>query len=120
MSRGPARPGRGWVTRAVIAVSELAAGRSHRRNYDDFMAHGGLPPLLAAQGLPVDQRRVVSGGAIGLYLAALQSPGQAHAGALTPAHAQELARLRSSAIAAHPKKPGRIHEGCKLEFTIPS
>lgn len=38
------------------------------------MAHGGLPPLLAAQGLPVDQRRVVAGAAIGLYLAGIQGP----------------------------------------------
>lgn len=69
---GTARPGRGWLTKAVIAISELAAGRSHRRNYHDFMAHGGLPALLAAQGLTVDQRRVVSGGAIGLYLVGTQ------------------------------------------------
>ena len=71
---GPARPGRGWVTKAVIAVSELAADRGHRRNYHDFMARGGLPPLLAARGLSVDQRRVVAGGAIGLYLAGIQGP----------------------------------------------
>lgn len=66
---GPVRPPRGWVTRGIIAASELAAGRGHHRNYHDFMAHGGLPPLLAAHGLLVDHRRVVSGGAIGLYLA---------------------------------------------------
>jgi hypothetical protein len=38
------------------------------------MAHGGLPRLLAAQQLAVDQRRVVSGGAIGLYLAGIHHP----------------------------------------------
>lgn len=65
---GPARPVRGWITRGVIAVSEVAAGRRHHRSYRDFMAHGGLPPLLDAQGLSVDQHRIVSGGAIGLYL----------------------------------------------------
>jgi ubiquinone/menaquinone biosynthesis C-methylase UbiE len=65
---GPVRPVRGWITRGVIAASEVAAGRRHHRNYHDFMAHGGLPPLLDAQGLSVDQRRIVSGGGIGLYL----------------------------------------------------
>jgi ubiquinone/menaquinone biosynthesis C-methylase UbiE len=65
---GPVRSLRGWVTRGVIAASEVAAGRSHHRNYRDFMAHGGLPPLVDAQGLSVGQRKIVSGGAIGLYL----------------------------------------------------
>ncbi len=65
---GRVRPVRGWVTRGIIAASEVAAGRRHHRNYRDFMAHGGLPPLLDAQGLSVGQRKIVSGGAIGLYL----------------------------------------------------
>ena len=71
---GPVRPLRGWVTKGVIAASELAAGRSHHRNYRDFMAHGGLPPLLDANGLSVAQRKIVSGGSIGLYLLHAQGP----------------------------------------------
>ncbi|MGE5286273.1 MAG: class I SAM-dependent methyltransferase [Micromonosporaceae bacterium] len=71
---GRVRPLRGWITRGIIAASEMAAGRSHHRNYRDFMAHGGLPPLLDAQGLSVDHRRIVSGGAIGLYLLHTQGP----------------------------------------------
>ena len=66
---GPARPGGGWITKAIIAASEVAAGRTRHRNYRHFIARGGLPPLLDAQGFSVDQRRIVSGGAIGLYLA---------------------------------------------------
>ncbi len=73
---GRARPVRGWVTRGVIAASEVAAGRNHHRNYRDFMAHGGLPPLLDAHGLSVAQRKIVSGGAIGLYLLHTQGPDQ--------------------------------------------
>lgn len=72
---GPVRPGRGWVAKGIIAASEAAAGRSHRRNSRHFLAHGGLPPLLGAQGFSVDQRRVVAGGAIGLYLALPQGRG---------------------------------------------
>lgn len=77
---GSVRPFRGWIAKGVIAVAEVAAGRGHHRNYRDFLAHGGLPPLLAAQGLSVDQRRIVSGGAIGLYL--VLGPGSDGPGAL--------------------------------------
>ncbi len=65
---GPVRPLRGWLTKAVIATSESAAGRQHHRNYRNFMASGGLPTLFGERGLSVDQRRIVSGGAIGVYL----------------------------------------------------
>lgn len=65
---GPLRPVRGWIGRGIIVASEVAAGRQHHRNYRDFIARGGLRPLLEAQELCVDQRRIVSGGAIGLYL----------------------------------------------------
>lgn len=72
---GPVRPGRGWITKGIITASEAAAGRTHRRNYRHFIAHGGLPPLLSAQGFSVEQRRIVSGDAIGLYLALPQDQG---------------------------------------------
>jgi len=65
---GPVRPPRGWITKAVIAISESAAGRYHHRNYRNFMVSGGLPTLLGDRGLSVDQCRIVSGGAIGVYL----------------------------------------------------
>ncbi len=65
---GPVRPVRGGISKGVITASEVAAGRSHHRNYRDFMAHGGPPSLLEVHGISVSQRRIVSGGAIGLYL----------------------------------------------------
>ncbi len=65
---GPVRPLRGWITKVVIAISESAAGRHHHRNYRNFMVSGGLPTLLGDRGLSVDQCRIVSGGAIGVYL----------------------------------------------------
>jgi ubiquinone/menaquinone biosynthesis C-methylase UbiE len=65
---GPVRGLRGWITKAVITISELAAGRPHHRNYRNFMVSGGLPTLFADRGLSVDQCRIVSGGAIGVYL----------------------------------------------------
>lgn len=65
---GAIRAWPGWITKGVITASEVLAGRRHLRNYRDFMAHGALPPLLEAGALSVDRRRIVSGGAIGLYL----------------------------------------------------
>ncbi len=65
---GPVRPLRGWVTKAIIVISELAAGRRHHRNSRNFMVSGGLPTLLSERGLSVDQSRIVGGGAIGVYL----------------------------------------------------
>lgn len=67
---GPVRPLRGWITKGVITLSEMAAGREHHRNYRDFMRRGGLHGLLESGDFSLDQRRVVSGGAIGLYLIA--------------------------------------------------
>jgi ubiquinone/menaquinone biosynthesis C-methylase UbiE len=36
----PMRPLRGWITKAIIAISELAAGRRHHRNSRNFMVSG--------------------------------------------------------------------------------
>lgn len=77
---GPVTSLRGWVSKGIIAASEVAAGRGHHRNYRDFMAHGGLPPLLDAHGLSVGQRKIVSGGAIGLYLLHAQDSAQTSPG----------------------------------------
>jgi hypothetical protein len=70
---GPVRPGRGWITKGIITASEAVAGRTRRPNYRHFITHGGLPPLLIVHGFSVDQRRIVSGGTIGLYPALSQS-----------------------------------------------
>ena len=67
---GTVRPLRGWVTRSVIAISEMAAGRDHHHHYREFMMRGGLPGLLRDRGFTLVRRRVVSGGAIALYLIA--------------------------------------------------
>jgi ubiquinone/menaquinone biosynthesis C-methylase UbiE len=73
---GPVRSARGWVTKGIITAAETAAGRTHHRNSRHFLAHGGLPTLLSAQGFSVEQRRIVGGGAIGLYLAFPQGHGR--------------------------------------------
>lgn len=58
----------GWPYKIVITLLEILAGWEHFRNYRDFIASGGLLPLIAQNGLQVDKRRVVGGGTLGLYL----------------------------------------------------
>lgn len=58
----------GWFTKTLITCIESLASEDHSRNYRDFMAHTGLAPLIAENGLLVDKQRIVGGGTIGLYL----------------------------------------------------
>ncbi|MBN1312502.1 MAG: class I SAM-dependent methyltransferase [Anaerolineae bacterium] len=60
----------GWLWKAATVLIENVADREHTRNYRSFMANGGLPPLLAQNGLHIDQISFVGGGTIGLYLLA--------------------------------------------------
>ena len=60
-SKGRLR-GKGLVSRALSLAAEMAAGRTHFRNFRDFMRAGGLRPLLGPSGLAVEQERTVSGG----------------------------------------------------------
>ncbi len=69
---GPIRPLQGWVTKLIITVSEIAAGREHFRNYRQFMATKGLPPLIAEHHLVIDKQRIVSGGALAAFLLSAQ------------------------------------------------
>jgi ubiquinone/menaquinone biosynthesis C-methylase UbiE len=65
---GPIRGFEGWRTKAIIFVSEIAAGREHFRNQRKFLAAKGLQPLIRQNGLQVVRQRVVGGGAVVLYL----------------------------------------------------
>ena len=59
---GPLQFPKGYGIKPFILMIERLAGREHFRNYCDFLAQGGLPPLLEAAGLRIDRQRVVSGG----------------------------------------------------------
>ena len=65
---GPLRPPKGWLTKMFITMSEILAGRDHFRHYRHFMAHQGLPTLIAAHGLEIEQQKIVSGGNMGIFL----------------------------------------------------
>jgi len=40
---GHVRPVKGWLTKLIVVLSELAAGRWHFRNYRHFISFNGLP-----------------------------------------------------------------------------
>jgi ubiquinone/menaquinone biosynthesis C-methylase UbiE len=64
----PLRPFKGWLTKPIIFLSELAAGGEHFRNYRHFMAIKGLPTLIQENSLQIEKERVVGGGALALFL----------------------------------------------------
>ena len=65
---GPIQAFEGWRTKAIIFLSEIAAGREHFRNYRHFMSIRGLPTIIEENGLVVEKQKVVGGGALALFL----------------------------------------------------
>lgn len=65
---GTPTPGRGWLLKMVITLSEIAAGRIHFQNYRRFMGMGGLPSLIETNQLRVEGQRIVGDGTMALYL----------------------------------------------------
>ena len=65
---GALRFPKGWMTKVVITISEIVAGREHFKNYRQFMGAKGLPALIAAHGMGVEARKIVSGGNMALFL----------------------------------------------------
>ena len=65
---GPIQPLKGWLNKSIITLAEIAAGREHFKNYRDFMTNKGLPELISTHALSIDQKKIVSGGNIALFL----------------------------------------------------
>lgn len=65
---GSVRGLRGWWSKFVITLSEVAIGGEHFQNYRQFMAHAGLAPLVEEGKFAVDKQRVVAGGNFELLL----------------------------------------------------
>ncbi len=59
---GPLRFPKGYGIRIFIRMIERFAGREHYRNYRDFMARGGLAPLIAECRLQITREKIVSAG----------------------------------------------------------
>lgn len=65
---GQARFFKGWLTKLVILMSEIAAGRRHYRNYRHFISIGGLPALIESSKLSIESQKVVGGNTLTLIL----------------------------------------------------
>ena len=65
---GHVRPVKGWLTKLIIVLSEIAAGRRHFRNYRHFISINGLPRLIEESQLVEKKTKVVADGNIALYL----------------------------------------------------
>ena len=59
---------KGRLLRGFSVVTELVAGLTHYRHYRVFIASGGVPGIVLANGLAIEQEKVVAGGNIGLYV----------------------------------------------------
>jgi len=65
---GKPHPFRGWLSKLVILISELFAGRRHFRNYRHFMSIGGLPTLIKRSHLEIEKTKIVGDNTMALYL----------------------------------------------------
>jgi demethylmenaquinone methyltransferase/2-methoxy-6-polyprenyl-1,4-benzoquinol methylase len=65
---GPVEFFEGWKNKAIILLSEMAAGRAHFRNYRQFMSTNGLHNLAETAGLTIVNQKVVGGGPLTLML----------------------------------------------------
>ena len=65
---GHVRPVKGWLTKLIIVLLEIAAGRRHFRNYRNFKSIGGLPRLIEESQLVEKKNKVVADGNMALYL----------------------------------------------------
>ena len=65
---GRPRPLKGWFSKLVILLSEVAAGRRHFRNYRHFISIGGLPALIDKSHLEIKNERIVGDDTLALYL----------------------------------------------------
>ena len=68
---GPIAFPKGWVSKAIILCFEIAGGREHFRNYRNFIANKGLPPLLKRTTLSIEKEKIINGGNMALFLARL-------------------------------------------------
>jgi ubiquinone/menaquinone biosynthesis C-methylase UbiE len=66
---GPYRPLQGWISKVIILLSEVAAGREHFRHYRQFLSAKGLGPLANLCQLEVEKQSILAGGTLAVVLA---------------------------------------------------
>jgi len=65
---GPLDFPKGWLSKMVITFFEMTAGFTHFINSRSFIKTRGLHTLIRSQSLVVEKEKIVSGGAIALYV----------------------------------------------------
>lgn len=65
---GPIKKFRGFYIKTIITIAEIAAGRDHYRNYRHFIKNGALPGLISSLGFEVEDKKIVSGGNMGIFI----------------------------------------------------
>jgi len=65
---GPYQPLQGWVSKTIILFSEIGAGWNHFKHYRQFMAAGGLTPLLSQHQMDIEKESILAGGTFAVYL----------------------------------------------------
>lgn len=65
---GPYELWQGWISKTIIFISEIAAGREHFKNYRQFMATGGLEPFLSKHQMKVEKQSILAGGTFAVCL----------------------------------------------------
>jgi ubiquinone/menaquinone biosynthesis C-methylase UbiE len=65
---GPYQPIQGWVSKAIILASEIAAGRQHFLNYRQFLRAKGLSALVHQNSLEIQKQSILAGGTFAVLL----------------------------------------------------
>ena len=69
---GPIKKFKGFYSKIIITICEIAVGREHYKNYRHFMKNGGLPGLIELCDLVIEDKKIVSGGNFGIFLLRLK------------------------------------------------
>jgi ubiquinone/menaquinone biosynthesis C-methylase UbiE len=69
---GPYQPLQGWISKTIIILSEIAAGREHFKNYRDFIAAKGLATLVSQHQLEMEKQSVLAGGTFAVCLVSIK------------------------------------------------
>ena len=64
----------GYLYKAIIPFFEISAGKEHFRNYRNFLAKGGLPPLIERNNLHIEKSKILGGGNLSLFTATKINP----------------------------------------------
>ena len=65
---GPYQPLQGWISKTIIFLSELAAGRRHFKNYRQFIATKGLSALISQHQMNTEKQSILAGGTFAVCL----------------------------------------------------